>query len=40
MQRVRQISCVVLALKKAGFSRCGVLLKKEDFRLTLRDISK
>ena len=26
MQRMRQISCVVLALKKAGFYRCRVLL--------------
>ena len=25
VQRMRQISCVVLALKKAGFCRCGVL---------------
>ena len=25
VQRMRQISCVVLALKKAGFHRCGVL---------------
>ena len=25
MQRIRQVSCVVLALKKAGFYRCGII---------------